>query len=238
MIDDNSKTYLRQMEADEPSKELWPKLKKGGEVYVWKKGQATPYTVKIDFARFEKSNFQELPFEVDKSYLEVLKGSFHNIPLLLKIKITADNQYFSSGEVRWDEADQRFKVNLNGPFFVTTKRSSCRYVTSATDRISVTVMGHVFSAFDISSGGFSTVVSALRYASMEKGTTLEQVELKYNLKKFTIPKITLVNVIPMKGDGALIRLAFKFEGLKVPVEDSIWVEVNKSVQRLAQLMEG
>jgi len=238
MIDANSKTYLRQMETEELARELWPKLKKGGEVFVWKKGQATPYTVKIDFAKFEKSDHQVLAFEVDRSFLEVLKGSFHNISLLLKIKFSADTQYFSSGPVKWDEADQRFKVTLGGPFFVTTKRSSCRYVTSSTDRIAVSVMGHSFSTFDISSGGFSTVVPSSKYAAMEKGTSFEEVELKYNHKRFTIPKMTLVNVIPVTGHSDLIRLAFKFEGLKPSVEDSIWVEVNKSVQRLAQLMEG
>ena len=70
-----------------------------------------------------------------------------------------------------------------------------------------------------------------------RSTSFEQVELKYNVKRFTIPKVTLVNIIEDKNEtSGRVKLAFKFEGLKTALEDSIWVEVNKSVQRLAQLL--
>ena len=236
-LDDNSKTYLRQMDADELGKDLWPRLKKGGDFFIWRQGQIEPYAVKGLYSPFEKSGFQQLPIEVDRNYLEIFKQSFRQIPIFLKIKFDAELQYFTSGEIDWNEEQQRFVIQITGAFFVTTKRAACRYVASTTDRIQITMAGHAFSVYDISSGGFSVLVDANKYGSMEKGTAFEQVELKYNVKKFTIPKVVLVNVIqPKTEDSSRVKLAFKFEGLKVALEDSIWVEVNKSVQRLAQLL--
>jgi hypothetical protein len=236
-MNDNSKTYLRQMDADELGKDLWPRLKKGGELFIWKQGQVEPYTVKPLYAAFEKSGFQALPIEVDRSYQVIFKESFKQTPIFLKFKFGPDIQYFTSGVIDWSEEQDKFVVKITGAYFVTTKRAACRYVVSTTDRIQITMAGHSFSVFDISSGGFSTMVDTNKYGTMEKGTTFEQVELKYNVKKFVIPKVTLVNIIEDKNESsARVKLAFKFEGLKVALEDSIWVEVNKSVQRLAQLL--
>jgi hypothetical protein len=236
-LDDNSKTYLRQMDADELGKDLWPRLKKGGELFIWKQGQADPYSVKPVYGAFESSGFSALPIEVERSYLDILKSTFRQTPIFLKFKFSADLQYFTSGVIDWSDDQGKFVVKLTGAFFVTTKRAACRYVVSTTDRIHVSMAGHSFSVFDISSGGFSAMVDTNKYGTMEKGTSFEQVELKYNLKKFTIPKVTLVNIIEDKNDSSgRVKLAFKFEGLKVALEDSIWVEVNKSVQRLAQLL--
>lgn len=236
-LDDNSKTYLRQMDADELSKDLWPRLKKGGELFIWRQGQVEPYAVKAVYGAFEKSGFKDLPIEVDRNYQEIFKETFRKIPIFLKFKFDAELQYFTSGEIDWSEAQSKFVINIIGAFFVTTKRAACRYVASTTDRIQVTMAGHSFSVYDISSGGFSALVDSNKYGSMEKGTVFEQVELKYNVKKFVIPKVTLVNIIDNKNENTgRVKLAFKFEGLKTSLEDSIWVEVNKSVQRLAQLL--
>ena len=75
-----------------------------------------------------------------------------------------------------------------------------------------------------------------KYGGMEKGTVFEKAELKYNLKKFIIPKVVLVNVIENKDQPGWVRLAFKFEGLRTSEEDALWVEVNRSVKRLADLL--
>ncbi len=236
-LDDNSKTYLRQMDADELGKDLWPRLKKGGELFIWRQGQVEPYVVKAVYGAFEKSGFRDLPIEVDRNYRDIFKETFRQIPIFLKFKFEAELQYFTSGEIDWNEEQDKFVIKITGAFFVTTKRAACRYVVSTTDRIQVTMAGHSFSVFDISSGGFSAMVDPNKYGEMEKGTVFEQVELKYNLKKFMIPKVTLVNIIEDKNQSSSrVKLAFKFESLKTSLEDSIWVEVNKSVQRLAQLL--
>lgn len=236
-LDDNSKTYLRQMDADELGKDLWPRLKKGSDLFIWRQGQVEPYAVKAVYGAFEKSGFKDLPIEVDRNYQEIFKENFRKIPIFLKFKFDAELQYFTSGEIDWSEAQSKFVISITGAYFVTTKRAACRYVVSTTDRIQVTMAGHSFTVYDISSGGFSAMVDANKYGSMEKGTIFEQVELKYNVKKFVIPKVVLVNVIESKNENSeRVKLAFKFDGLKTSLEDSIWVEVNKSVQRLAQLL--
>ena len=236
-IDDNSKTYLRQMDADELGKDLWPRLKKGGELFIWKQGQADPYNVKAVYGAFEKSGFQALPIEVDRSYQAIFQESFKKTSIFLKFKFSADLQYFTSGVIDWSEEQGKFVVKITGAYFVSTKRAACRYVVSTTDRIQITMAGHSLSVFDISSGGFSAMVDTKKYGTMEKGATFEQLELKYNVKKFLIPKVVLVNITEDKNESSTrVKLAFKFEGLKVALEDSIWVEVNKSVQRLAQLL--
>ena len=97
------------------------------------------------------------------------------------------------------------------------------------------VAGHVFSCYDISSGGFSTLLKSDEAGGLEKGQVFEKAELKYNLKRFTIPKVRLMNVIPMD-KSEWTRYAFKFEGLKVVDEDALWVEVNNSVRTLAALL--
>ena len=237
VLDENSKTFLRQMDIEEVGKDFWVRMKKGGvETSIWRRGQTAPYTVGVAMGPTEATSFEALVLEVDKTYLGIFQENMNGIPVFLKFKFNSELQYFTSGHIDWNSEQKKFIVRLGQPFFVTTKRSACRYVSTDVDRIRLSIAGHAFDCYDISSGGFSTLVQTAKYAGMEKGSVFEKAELKYNLKKFIIPKVRLVNIIENKEQPDWIRLAFKFEGMRTSEEDALWVEVNKSVKRLADLL--
>lgn len=227
---DNSKTYLRQMEESEVQKEFWPRLAKLTG-FIWRQGQTRPYELK----KLTQSGAEKLIVSSDDFSNKTMHQDFVGLSVFVKFKSTDDVQYFASGQlISGDGKD--FTVQLAPPYFVTTKRATCRYLTTPTDRISLTVAGHTFSCFDISSGGFSTEVRKDQYGGLSKGSSFEQVVLKYNLKNYTIPTVKLVNIIEVIGRPDMARLAFKFEGLKPQEEDALWVEVNKSIKKLVDLM--
>ncbi len=236
-LNDNSKTFLRQMDPEEVLKDFWSKVKSEKvEATLWKKGQTEPYSFTPDYKLSESSQFTTLYGEVDTTYQGIFKESYRGIQIFLKFKFNAELQFFTSGTIDWNDEKKRVTITLGQPFFVTTKRSSCRYVSGSRDRISLTVVGNTFECFDISSGGFSTQLKKDKAGGLDKGLVFEAAELKYNGKKFIIPKVKLVNVIEMKDEPDFVKLAFKFEGLKSSEEDAIWVEVNRSVKQLADLL--
>lgn len=236
-INDNSKTFLRQMNDEDIPKEFWPKVKKSRpEGFLWRAGQTEPYSVNIVYQASADNDFKCVVLDVDQTYVEILKENLKNIRVFLKFKFSLEVQFFTSGPIEFNSGLNKFVVLLGQPFFVTTKRTSCRYSPTETDRIKINLAGHIFDCFDISSGGFSTLIKNGSVEGLEKGMTFEHAELKYNVKKFMIPKVTLINVIQNKDQQEWVRLAFKFEGLKTSEEDAIWVEVNRSVLRLAELL--
>ncbi len=223
------------MDAEELVKDLWPRTKKTlPEFSFWRKG-SEPYTATILYNQTETTEFKSLIIDVDRSYVEVFKEKFRDVTVMMKFKFSVDVQYFSSGNIDWNPSVNKFVIHLGQPFFVTTKRSSCRYVSSNADRIQLKLAGQTFTCYDISSGGFSTLIKNEEVGGIEKGQVFEKAELKYNLKRFIIPKVRLVNIIPMD-KSEWTRYAFKFEGLKVVEEDALWVEVNNSVRNLAHLV--
>jgi hypothetical protein len=231
---DNSKTYLRQMESSELEREFWKRLKADKhEGFIWKKDQTEPYSMS---AILDKSAKDSIALEIDKTYAGIIKENYSGLTVFVKFKFSDTTQVFTSGRLSFDEANKCFKVQLISPFFITTKRSACRYTTTDVDRIKVSFAGFTFDCYDISSGGFSALVKRDSFGGLEKGQSFEKADLKYNVKRFEIPKITLVNIIENKDQPDWVRLAFKFEGLKPTVEDTIWVEVNTSVKRLADLL--
>lgn len=236
-MNDNSKTFLRQMNDEEIPKEFWAKVQKTKpEGFLWRSGQTEPYSVSILYQPSADNNFKCVVLDVDPTYFEIFKDKFKNLSVFLKFKFSVDAQFFTSGPIEFNVGLNKFVVLLGQPFFVTTKRTTCRYSPTDIDRINVNLAGHSFDCYDISSGGFSALVKKGSVEGMQKGMSFEQVELKYNVKKFQIPKVTLVNIIENKDQPDWIRLAFKFEGLRPSEEDAIWVEVNRSVQRLAELL--
>lgn len=230
---DNSKIYLRPMEGSEVVKEFWPRLQKDQlQAFVWRKGQSVPYQMKEAKHIADETITLEAPdFET-----KTMKSDFLQEVIFTKFRASDDLQYFAAGNLAWDEGLKRFTLVLKPPFFVTTKRATCRYISAPTDRISMNVAGHLFYCFDISSGGFSTEVQKDQYGGLTKGSVFEQVQLKYNLKSFVIPKVKLVNLIEMPGKGNQVRLAFKFEEVRPQMEDAIWIEVNKSIKKMVDLM--
>lgn len=231
---DNSKTYLRQMDNSEVSKDLWTKLKNGQLTsYIWRKGQTQPYELK-SISLIDDATIKIVA--ADEFHNKIMLGEFPGISVFFKFKHSEEVQYFASGQFEADSGGKYGIVKLAGPYFVSTKRSTCRYLTTDMDRISVTLAGHTFNCFDISSGGFSTEVNRESFGGLTKGSTFEQVVLKYQLKNFTIPNVQLVNLIDVIGQPERVRLAFKFEGLRPKDEDAIWVEVNKSIKKIVDLM--
>lgn len=236
-INDNSKTFLRQMAPEEIPGEFWSKFKKSTpETFLWRSGQSEPYTVTTLFKLSENNQFKCVVLDVDPTYFEVFKEKFKGATVFLKFKFSVDAQFFTSGPIEFNDGLNKFVVLLGQPFFVTTKRATCRYSPSDNERINVSFSGHVFDCYDVSSGGFSALVKVGSVSGMEKGMSFEKAELKYNVKRFPIPKVTLVNIIENKDQPDWIKYAFKFEGLRPSEEDAIWVEVNRSVQRLAELL--
>lgn len=227
---DNSKTYLRQMEESEVQKEFWTRLAKLSG-YIWRQGQTRPYELK----KLQQTGPEQLTVSSDDFSNKTMQQDFIGISVFLKFKSSDEVQYFASGQLTQGDGKE-FTVQLAPPYFVTTKRATCRYLTTPTDRITLTVAGHTFASFDISSGGFSTEVRRDQYGGLSKGSAFEQVVLKYNLKNYTIPTVKLVNIIDVIGQPDKVRLAFKFEGLKPQEEDALWVEVNKSIKKLVDLM--
>lgn len=226
----NSKTYLKQLEPHEVEAEFWPKLPSVEETYLWRKGQTTPYTVKP-----LKREGDELHLSVDRSLEKIFKQEYPGLLVMLKFKLD-DRQYFSSGTFGWDAEAEKFVVKMTDQFFVSTKRSACRYLASEFDRIQLTVAGHAFICHDVSSGGFSTVVPRARFEGLQKGLVFEQAILKYSLTSFTIPKVKLVAIIDVPGSPDKMKVAFQFEGMKSQDEDALWVKVNASVKKLADIV--
>lgn len=237
VVSENSKTYLRELEKSELESQFWNRLKASPcEGSLWKKDQADPYAVDFSYELSKKSGFTYLYMAIDKVYAGIIKDKYLGLNIFVKLKFSEEHQLFTSGELSWDENLQSFRITAQSRFFITTKRSACRYTTTEVDRIHMSFAGHVFECYDISSGGFSVLLKRDSVAGLSKGMTFEKGMLKYNLKHFEIPKITLVNVIENKDQPEWVRLAFKFEGLKTIVEDALWVEVNTSVKRLADLL--
>lgn len=237
VVSENSKTYLRELEKSELQVQFWNRLKNSPcEGSLWKKDQANPYEVEFTYGLSQKSGFTYLYLMIDKIYAGIIKEKYLGLNVFVKLKFNEEHQLFTSGTLSWDEEDNSFRIQLQGHFFITTKRSACRYTTTEVDRIQMSFAGHVFECYDISSGGFSVLLKKDSVAGLSKGMTFEKGMLKYNLKHFEIPKITLVNVIENKDQPEWVRLAFKFQGLKTIIEDSLWVEVNTSVKRLADLL--
>ncbi len=237
IVSDNSKTYLRELEKSELEAQFWNRLKSNPcEGSFWKKDQIDPYTAEFNYQLSQNANFTYLYLSIDKTYAGIIKDKYLGLNIYVKLKFSDEHQVFTSGELSWDDASKLFRILVNGHFFITTKRSTCRYTTTELDRIQMSFAGHVFECFDISSGGFSVLLKRDAFAGLEKGMTFEKGILKYNLKNFEIPKITLVNIIENKEQPDWLRLAFKFEGLKTILEDALWVEVNTSVKRLADLL--
>lgn len=229
---DNSKTYLRQMEESEVQKDFWSRLTKGPlQTYVWRDGQTKPYEMKgVQLV----ANAAIKLTASDDFQVKTISSEFPGLRVFLKFKVSEETQYFVSGDFELSGKD--LVVHLKPPYFVTTKRSTCRYLTTEMDRIALTVAGHSFNCFDISSGGFSTEVKRDQYGGLTKGSAFEQVHLKYQLKNFTIPTVRLVNIMDVLGRPDWVRLAFKFEGMKPQDEDALWVEVNKSIKKAVDLM--
>lgn len=228
---DNSKTYLRQMEESEVQKDFWSKIT-ALVPYIWRKGQSRPYELKL----IQYNGGTTIVVSADDFSSKTMVADFASIPVFLKFKLNEDNQYFASGHLVTHDLGKTFEVTLQGPYFVTTKRTTCRYLTTDFDRISVKIAGHTFHCFDISSGGFSTEVKRDSYGGLTKGSVFEQVELRYSFKNFVIPTVKLVNIIDVIGRPELVRLAFKFEGLKPKDEDALWFEVNQSIKKVVDLM--
>ncbi len=235
---DNSKTYLKQMSFEEIAVDFWERVKKGApESFLWEQGQPKPFAIVLLYGPSQKSEFKSAVFDIDKTYFEVLKDKWAGKQVLLKFKFSSDQQFFTSGTLEYLPTLDKLAVLLGKPFFVSTKRSSCRYSPSKFDRIAVVVGEKKFDCYDISSGGFSTLVKRADVPpEFVKGAAFDAAELAYNGRKFPIPKAVLVNLIDPKDDPAWIKLAFKFEGLKPEEEDRIWVEVNRSVQKIAELL--
>ena len=229
---DNSKTYLREMEASEVQKDFWPRVGKLS-AFLWRQGQTKPFDLKSVIA-VRENTIKILP--TDEYHQKTLIADFPGLNVFMKFKASEELQFFVSGQFALDENGKDFIIHLQAPFFVTTKRSACRYLTTKMDRISLTVAGHTFSCFDISSGGFSTEVKKDQYGGLTKGSSFEDVDLKYNFKSFKIPTVKLVNIIDVIGHPDKVRLAFKFEQMKPKEEDALWVEVNNSVKKLVDLM--
>ena len=237
VVSENSKTYLRELEKSELEAQLWNRLKNTPcQGSLWKKEQADPYGVEFNYELSKKAGFAYLYLSIDKIYAGIITDSYLGLTVFVKLKFSEENQLFTSGELSWDEAKSSFRLLAQGRFFITTKRSACRYTTTEVDRIQMSFAGHVFQCYDISSGGFSVLLKKDSVTGLSKGMSFEKGMLKYNLKHFEIPKIVLVNVIENKDQPDWVRLAFKFEGLKTMIEDSLWVEVNTSVKRLADLL--
>jgi len=237
VVNENSKTYLRELEKSELEAQLWNRLKNTPcQGSLWKKEQADPYGVEFNYELSKKAGFAYLYLSIDKIYAGIITDSYLGLTVFVKLKFSEENQLFTSGELSWDEAKSSFRLLAQGRFFITTKRSACRYTTTEVDRIQMSFAGHVFQCYDISSGGFSVLLKKDSVTGLSKGMSFEKGMLKYNLKHFEIPKIVLVNVIENKDQPDWVRLAFKFEGLKTMIEDSLWVEVNTSVKRLADLL--
>lgn len=237
VVSENSKTYLRELEKTEIESQFWNRLKSTPcEGSLWKKDQADPYQVEFNYELSNKSGFTHLYLTIDKVYAGIIKDKYLGLVGFVKLKFSEEHQLFTSGELSFDETNQSFRLQTQGRFFITTKRSACRYTTTEVDRIHMSFAGHVFECYDISSGGFSVLLKRDSVAGLSKGMTFEKGILKYNLKHFEIPKVTLVNVIENKDQPDWVRLAFKFEGLKTVLEDALWVEVNTSVKRLADLL--
>lgn len=203
---------------------------------MWKKDQSDPYSVSFQYSASQKANFDYLYFSIDKTFAGIIKDKYLGLVIFVKLKFSEDVQLFTNGELSWDDSLHSFRLSCSGHFFITTKRSTCRYTTTDVDRIQMSFAGHVFECFDISSGGFSVLIKKGSVSGLEKGMVFEKGMLKYNLKNFEIPKITLVNVIENRDQPDWVRLAFKFDGLRPVIEDALWVEVNTSVKRLADLL--
>ncbi len=237
VVSENSKTYLRELEKSELDVQFWNRLKSMPcEGSMWKKDQADPYGVEFNYELSKKSDFTHLYLGIDKVYAGIIKEKYLGLNIFVKLKFNEEHQVFTSGALSWDETHHSFRILVQGHFFITTKRSACRYTTTEVDRIQMSFAGHVFECYDISSGGFSTLLKRDAVSGLTKGMTFEKGMLKYNLKHFEIPKVTLVNIIENKDQPDWVRLAFKFEGLKTILEDALWVEVNTSVKRLADLL--
>lgn len=230
---DNSKTYLRQMDKNEVEKDLWPKLKSGQLTSsIWRKGQTQPYQLVSVAVTGEAT----LKVAAEDFYNKILLSEFPGISVFMKFKATEEIQFFASGQFKADGDGKHGIVTLSAPYFVSTKRSTCRYLTTDMDRISLNLAGHTFNCFDISSGGFSTEVKREECGGLTKGSSFEQVNLKYQLKNFIIPTVQLINIIDVIGQPDRVRLAFKFEGMRPQDEDALWVEVNKSIKKIVDLM--
>ena len=237
VVSENSKTYLRELEKSELEAQFWNRLKSSPcEGSLWKKDQADPYGVEFNYELSQKSGFTHLYLRIDKIYAGIIKDKYLGLNVFVKLKFSEEHQLFTSGTLSWDEGNNSFRIQVQGHFFITTKRSACRYTTTDVDRIQMSFAGHVFECYDISSGGFSVLIKKVSVAGLSKGMSFEKGMLKYNLKHFEIPKIILVNVIENKDQPDWVRLAFKFEGLKTVLEDALWLEVNTSVKRLADLL--
>jgi hypothetical protein len=230
-LSDNSKTYLKQMEPREVEAEFWSKLSSVEETNLWRKGQSDPYTVKA-----LKRDGERLFISVDRALEPIFKQDYQNQLVMLKFKIQ-DRQYFSSGTFSWNDGAGKFVVQLGSPFFVSTKRSACRYLASDFDRIQLTVAGHAFPCHDVSSGGYSSIVLKARYEGLEKGVVFEQAQLKYSVTTFSIPRVKLLAILDVPGRPDYMKVAFQFEGMKTKDEDALWVKVNASVKKLADLLE-
>jgi hypothetical protein len=229
-MSDNAKTFLKQMDAQEVEQEFLPRLKKGLESFLWRKGQDDPYPVQ---AKAAGEGVVEVI--VDAGHRTIFRQSYVGQPVFLKFKVDAERQYFTSGVLKLD--GDKFLVPLGAPFFVTTKRSTCRYLATNFDRIEMRVAGHLFQCHDISSGGFSAQVARAKLGGMEKGMLFEQGELKYALKRFTIPKLRLVALLDVPGRPDELKIAFQFEGMKTSDEDALWRAVNASIKKLADMTE-
>jgi hypothetical protein len=94
VLDENSKTFLRQMDQDEVLKEFWPDVKKGNiESFVWRKGQADPYPMSVDYDNSEATKFSQLVIEVEKKLQALFQENFNNITVFLKFKIETFNTF-------------------------------------------------------------------------------------------------------------------------------------------------
>lgn len=234
-MEDNSRTYLRQLEPSELSLEFWGKLPKGQvETLVWQKGQTQPFTAQTDVKASLGEKGLLAVLTADKRNHALIGDQLLGIPVYLKFKLNADIQYFSSGRI--ERRGTGYVVRLDHPFFVTTKRSTCRYIAMDTDRITLKVAGHEFHCYDVSSGGFSSQVPKGRYGGLEKDMVLEDAELNYQFKVFKIPHVRVLSVLEAPNLKGFERIAFKFEGLKTPEEDAIWKHVNDSVKRMAEIL--
>ena len=232
LLIDNSKTYLRPMEAAEVVKEFWPRLHQGQlQASLWRKGQTLAYAMKSATHIGDET----ITLEADDFITKTMRAEFLAEKIFTKFRASDDLQFFASGQLGWDEKLGKFTLVLEMPFYTSTKRASCRYMTTSVDRISMNVAGHLFYCFDVSSGGFSTEVQRDQYGGLVKGSEFEQVVLKYNLKNFTIPLVKLVNLIDIPGRPKEVRLAFKFEDMRPNIEDAIWIEVNKSIKKMVDL---
>ncbi len=231
LSEDNSKTYLRQMDGAELARDFWPAFgSQGLPAALWRKGQSDPWEVRL-FAPSALGG--PLPVEVPAKVHGIFSGDYVGVVVYLKITVAPDKHFFTSGTV--ESRDGGLVIVLGSPVFVTTKRSACRYLPSPQERIHLALLGHNLPCFDISSGGFSTQVPRDRIGGFEKGQVYEHVELRYQGKTFAIPKVLVVNVMDVPGRPELVRYAFKFEGLKTRDEEAIWIEVNNSIKRMAHL---